>query len=95
VANALVGANCGATFIDRAFIRWIKSLSTNLDIGDNDVGSGGHFLLTPERKVLLGRFEPLKRQFTGEEDNTITIARGVILKADTPNYRNGLITIKA
>ena len=93
--NTAIGANCGATFIDMAFIRWLKSMATNLNIGDNDEGSGGHFLLTPERKALLHRFEPLKRQFTGEEDNTISIASGVIMKPGTTNYRNGILAIKA
>ena len=70
-------------------------MTMTLDIGNDDVGSGGHFLLTPERKAFLGRFEPLKRQFTGEEDNTISIASGVIMKPGTTNYRNGILAIKA
>jgi len=93
--STAIGANCGATFIDRAFIRWLKSMATNLAIDGDDVGSGGHFLLTEEQKSLLGRFEPLKRQFTGEEDNTLQVARGVIMRPDATNYRHGLLQITA
>jgi len=70
-------------------------MATNVDFGDNDDGSGGHFLRTSQRGAFLNRFEPMKRQFTGEEDNATGIPRGVIMKPDTPNYRNGILTIKA
>ncbi|KAI8665736.1 hypothetical protein NCS56_01010700 [Fusarium sp. Ph1] len=89
------GAYCGATLIDRAFIRWLKSITTNLDILDDEVGTGGHFLLTPERKTLLNRFDPFKHQFTGSETNILTLASGIQVKPETPGFKNGLLTIDA
>ncbi|RSM12109.1 hypothetical protein CEP52_002587 [Fusarium oligoseptatum] len=87
------GANCGATLIDRAFVRWLKSITTNLNILDDEVGTGGHFLLTPERKTLLNRFDPFKHQFTGGETNILTLASGIQVKPETPGFKNGLLTI--
>ncbi|KAM6530471.1 hypothetical protein FALCPG4_008599 [Fusarium falciforme] len=87
------GAHCGATLIDRAFIRWLKSITTNLDILDDEIGTGGHFLLTPERKTLLNRFDPFKHQFTGSETNILTLASGIQVKPETPGFKNGLLTI--
>ena len=89
----VTGAYCGATLIDRAFIRWLKSITTNLDILDDEVGTGGHFLLTPERKTLLNRFDPFKHQFTGSETNILTLASGIQVKPETPGFKNGLLTI--
>ncbi|KAM5344569.1 hypothetical protein ACJ41O_013104 [Fusarium nematophilum] len=87
------GANCGATLIERALVRWLKAITTNLDISDDEVGTGGHFILTPQRKTLLNRFSRFKHQFSGSETNVLTLASSIRVKPETPGFKNGLLTI--
>jgi len=49
--------------------------------------------MTRDRKALLDRFEPLKRQFTGSETNVLTLRSNIDVRPGVANYRNGLLTI--
>ncbi|KAK3311887.1 hypothetical protein B0H66DRAFT_486708 [Apodospora peruviana] len=89
------GARCGATFIDQAFIKWIESKTTNIGITSNALGTGGHFVLRPQGRTILRRFESCKRQFTGTEMNTLTLPRSTIVDPTFTQCANGLLTITA
>ncbi len=91
--DSITGEQCGATFIESSFIKWIESHTKNLGITAKDVGTGGHFVLTPQGKTILRRFEALKCQFTGSEDNSLTLPTDVEADADFAQCANGLLSI--
>ncbi|KAK4161201.1 hypothetical protein QBC43DRAFT_244237 [Cladorrhinum sp. PSN259] len=84
------GGRCGATFIDQAFIRWMKPKITNFAIAPENFGSGGHFVLEPKGIVLLSKFERMKRQFSGKETNTLQLPKLVKVDPSWSQYSEEL-----
>ncbi|KAK0705690.1 hypothetical protein B0H67DRAFT_389369 [Lasiosphaeris hirsuta] len=89
------GDYCGATFIDRAFLKWIESKITNIDMRAQEHGTGGHFVHEAKRNTILDRFEKCKRQFTGTETNILTMPRGIQGDPAFTQLANGQLTITA
>ena len=61
--------------MDRAFLEWLKPKVANLNISPTDVGDGGHFVVTKEGRLLLGRFERVKHAFDGEIGGEVQLHR--------------------
>lgn len=91
----MLGANCGATFIDRAFINWVESKITNVNLRSQKTGADGQLVLDPKGTTIMSRFERCKRQFTGSETNTLTLPRDLQVVPGFPQFSNGLLTITA
>ncbi|KAK3343427.1 hypothetical protein B0T25DRAFT_464384 [Lasiosphaeria hispida] len=89
------GDYCGATYIDRAFLEWIESKITNIDMRAQEHGTGGHFVHEAKRNTILDRFEKCKRQFTGTETNILTMPRGIQGDPNFTQLANGQLTITA
>lgn len=91
------GDKCGSTNIDRAFLEWLEQKLENLDILAKDFGTGGHFILKPIGRMLLGRFEAIKHDFNGTEGGEIALPRGTQVRADqeTNGLDTGVISLSA
>jgi hypothetical protein len=74
------GHQCGATYIDRAFVDWCQEKLVNLQSYENDYGSGGHYIMEHKLRLLLKRFEPHKHRYNGNKNATINIPRDLIFK---------------
>jgi hypothetical protein len=76
--GGISGRKCGATFIDHAFLEWLRPRVENKDLLPKEFQTGGHFVVTPAVRVLLERFERIKHAFSGEEGGDFALPRGVI-----------------
>ncbi|KAI9867895.1 MAG: hypothetical protein M1813_007717 [Trichoglossum hirsutum] len=95
------GAKCGATFIDRAFRKWLakklgaedfKKLTGNLP--QNDITS--HIFIEPRMRGVMEQFEGIKRRFDGSNVHNYDInLRGLVDLGTDParGIRNGEIHI--
>ncbi|KAJ2896745.1 hypothetical protein MKZ38_005273 [Zalerion maritima] len=95
------GKPCGATFVDRSFLKWVEDevIAPPEDGGDShlmskDMGAGGHYVLKPVGRVLLQRFEDHKNVFSGGETSEITMPDTVEFRDESPgDMGNGILTI--
>lgn len=69
--DLLLGRECGATFIDRAFLDFVSKKPHHDNIIEKDSTSGGHFIVKPAGSYLLQEFEKYKHGFTGTGDALI------------------------
>jgi len=76
----LASDTCGAVFIDRRFLAWCDEQIENMDMVEEDYGTGGHYIIKPKGRMLLSRFEKWKHHYTGTESPDISIPRGAIVK---------------
>jgi hypothetical protein len=75
----VTGGPHGSTQIDRAFFEWLNKILQPLDTDPSNLGTGGHFVLRPQGRMVLERFQPIKHAFTGLEDPNanLTLTQGV------------------
>jgi hypothetical protein len=66
---------CGATQVDRAFLKWLDTVLEPLDICAGDLGTGGHFTLKPIGRIMLQRFEIIKHSFDGSTGGNLNLPR--------------------
>ncbi|KAI9868849.1 MAG: hypothetical protein M1813_004700 [Trichoglossum hirsutum] len=71
--GGICGDRYGAAFIDKEFLRFMKSKVKNLNILPTEFADSGHFVLTPHGKHLLQEFERIKHGFDGEKVGDVTI----------------------
>ncbi|KAF1993960.1 actin-like ATPase domain-containing protein [Amniculicola lignicola CBS 123094] len=65
------GAQCGATFIDREFIKWLKrklgeANFDQLDVENPEDAVGSHTVFGPSMKFLMDQFVNRKERYTGK-----------------------------
>ncbi|KAF2737635.1 actin-like ATPase domain-containing protein [Polyplosphaeria fusca] len=72
--GSLKGRECGATFIDRAFLDYCSKKLKKDDILKGDSSSGGHFVVSKEGRLLLDEFERHKRAFDGSKSAEIEVS---------------------
>ncbi|KAH7126600.1 hypothetical protein B0J11DRAFT_613987 [Dendryphion nanum] len=89
----LQGDACGATCIDRAFLRLLSQRLERDDLIQSGADIGGHVIFTPLGNQFLESFEKYKHEFSGTEDIDIDIPNGLAGKPGIPD--SGLITITA
>jgi hypothetical protein len=85
----LSGEDYGATLIDRTFLEWLGDKIENFSIRPEDYARGGHFVLDKKGTLLLRRFEPLKRKFSGTEDNYLQLPREMQLRQQETEEEEG------
>jgi hypothetical protein len=89
------GAQIGATTVDRAFLAWLETKLSGLDIHPAEYGKGGHYILMPMANVLLERFEAFKCNFTGSESYDLTVPRGVVILSNEEDQETRQLHISA
>lgn len=80
------GAECGATFIDKAFMEWLEPMlvgvkkeagrreERDVRLISQDVKTGGHFVFQPlARSLLRDYFESIKENFDTREDRDVQL----------------------
>jgi hypothetical protein len=88
------GAQCGAEFVDLAFLKWLHPRVPNLDISPKDFGTGGHMVLKRDRRFLLDRFERVKHGFDGTKEGNITLPSDAIAGAGyEKDIINGVLSL--
>lgn len=70
----MAGRRCGATFIDSAFIEFLRARLGKEDwakvTGPEDKGvTDGYNIVNPKVRMLQAQFEPIKHQFDGKAHN--------------------------
>lgn len=70
----MTGRKCGATFIDSAFIKFVRARLGEEDwakvTGSEDKRpTDGHNIVNPKVRMLQAQFELTKHQFDGKEHN--------------------------
>lgn len=79
-ANCALGAKCGATFIQRKFIEWLQPKIQGVELLPKDYTSGGHFLVHPEARILLDRFERWMHNYDGSDQGvSIPLTQNITL----------------
>jgi len=69
-----LGLECGATFVDREFLEYLRNIIVLKDEDMHEVGNGGHTISSSTTRSLLARFEPIKNGFGADlDDQTYTI----------------------
>lgn len=67
---------------------------SNLDIDPETVGTGGHMVIRPMSRVLLGKFERIKHAFNGAGDAQLTLSRGTkVVAGYEESITNGVLTL--
>jgi hypothetical protein len=67
---------------------------SNLDIDPETVGTGGHMVIRPMSRVLLGKFERIKHAFNGTGDAQLTLSRGTkVVAGYEDSITNGVLTL--
>ncbi|KAF2813601.1 uncharacterized protein BDZ99DRAFT_568759 [Mytilinidion resinicola] len=74
--GGISGTKCGATQVDRAFLKWVQQRLQNR-ISERDVTLPGPLVLNPLGILLLRRFEDIKRQFDGRKTTDINLPRNL------------------
>lgn len=81
-SNCIEGGEYGATFVDRAFLDWLRPKLMDKDLIPIDFLTRGHYIMSPILRVLLARFEIVKHAFEGTQHADLTIPRGISLDND-------------
>ena len=85
---------CGATFIDHAFLEWLRPKLEDQSLIPKDFLTGGHFVITPLVKVVLMRFERVKHAFTGVEPGDFSLPRNAIVaEGQEGGFDSGVISL--
>ncbi|KAF2395573.1 hypothetical protein EJ06DRAFT_268430 [Trichodelitschia bisporula] len=88
IIGAPAGAQCGATYVDRGFLRWLSRRITNVKLPPHDLGAGGHTAMSKVARVCLASFEPHKRAFASVDRGcTLQLPRGAVA---TPEYPDAI-----
>jgi hypothetical protein len=92
--NCIAGGKYGATFIDHAFLEWLRPRLENKDLLPKEFQTGGHFVVTPVVRILLGRFERVKHAFSGTENGDFSLPRGAIVaEGQQDGLESGIISL--
>jgi hypothetical protein len=95
--NFLLGDKCGATCIDKSFTQFVEDRlgpedwDKLTDADAQDHATGGHEIIKPKLRMLLGRFEPIKHQFEGKNSELafpVQLPRGI---GTTDNEEKGIL----
>lgn len=70
----MAGRRCGATFIDKAFIEFVRARLgkeewAKVTGSEDNCATGDHNIVNPKVRMLQAQFEPIKNQFDGKEHN--------------------------
>ena len=94
MSNCIAGKKCGATFIDHAFLEWLRPRLQNQDLLPKDFLTGGHFVVTSVVRVVLERFERVKHAFNGTQPGDFSLPRGAIVaEGQEDGLQSGVISL--
>jgi hypothetical protein len=100
LANPSTGAECGATFIEKAFLEWLEAKLDGVRLVPQAVATGGHSIFEPLTKELLRRFRVLKHKFDEVPSGSVQLPReyrdsnGQIHTLDAPEeFVDGIVIL--
>ncbi|ORY17005.1 hypothetical protein BCR34DRAFT_611282, partial [Clohesyomyces aquaticus] len=71
--GSLKGDECGAIFIDQAFLKWCQQKLKRNDLLESNPDLGGHFVVKEKGRYFLEEFEKHKHVFSGSETADIEL----------------------
>jgi hypothetical protein len=76
-----LGATCGATFVDREFNKYLKTIFEDWE--QNELGNGGNNVANRIEVGLLYEFEPIKRAFGSNALTSFAFSAAGLTRLDT------------
>lgn len=94
LADYLVGDECGAAFVERAFLEWLQPKLEGVTLMPNNFGTGGHWTLGKLSNLLLDRFELIKKDFDKKPNSVLELPRNTkVAEGQEEIIRNGVVTL--
>ena len=94
LADYLEGDECGAVFIERAFLAWLQPMLQNVTLLPENFGTGGHSTLGKLSNVLLRRFESIKTTFDDKPKATLELPRDIkVVEGYEDIITGGVVTL--
>lgn len=96
LSHSSLGDECGATFIDRAFLEWLQPKLQDVDLTPENFTTGGHLAFEPTPRFLLRQFEPIKHAFDGSQTSNFQLRRGTkVAPGNEATVQGGSVNLTA
>ena len=94
LADLFKGDECGAAFIERAFLEWLQEKLEEVTLLPENFGTGGHSTLGKLSNLLLSRFEVIKKSFDEKPNSVLQLPRGIkVAEGHEETIKAGVVTL--
>jgi len=93
LTDELAGDECGAGFVERAFLEWLQPKLEGVTLLPENFGTGGHSTLGKLSNLLLDRFESIKLKFDEKPNGVLQLPRIKVAEGYEETIKAGVLTL--